>query len=118
MVIFLLIYRVAPNTKTYWRYVWPGAVVAAVLFEIGKGIFVWYLENLATHSVIYGSLTSVMALMLWIYLSSLAMILGAEISSEYSRLRMGAARRGPWTRMAELDDWGIAGISPGVDLKE
>ena len=118
VAIFLLIYRVAPNTKTYWKYVWPGAVVAAVLFEICKGAFVWYVENLATHSVIYGSLTSVMALMLWIYLSSLAMILGAEISSEYSRIRMGAARRGPWTRMPESDDWGIAGISPGVDLRE
>ena len=118
LVIFLVIYRVAPNTKTYWKYVWPGAVVAAVLFEIGKGIFVWYLENLATHSLIYGSLTSVMALMLWIYVSSLVMILGAEISSEYSRVRMGAARRGPWTRIPESDDWGIAGISPGVDLRE
>ena len=39
--IFLLIYRFLPNCKTYWRYIWLGAAIAAVLFEVGKSLFVW-----------------------------------------------------------------------------
>ncbi len=89
---FLLVYRLVPNCKTYWRYVWPGAMVAAVLFEIAKGLFIWYLDNLASYQQVYGALTSVMILLLWIYLSSLILILGAEISSEYGRIRAGVGR--------------------------
>ena len=89
LLIFLLVYRYLPNCKTYWRNIWPGAVVAAVLFEVGKSLFVWYLNNIATYDRVYGSLTSVMALLFWIYISALILILGAEISSEYGRMRMG-----------------------------
>ena len=86
--IFILLYRFAPDCKTYWRYVWTGAVVAAVLFEIGKGLFVWYLENVARYTQVYGSVASVIVLLTWIYLSSMILILGAEVSSEYSRARL------------------------------
>jgi uncharacterized BrkB/YihY/UPF0761 family membrane protein len=39
--IFLLIYRFVPNHRTYWRYTWPGALVAALLFEVGKSLFLF-----------------------------------------------------------------------------
>ena len=104
LTIFLVIYRFVPDTKTSWRQVWLGALVAAVLFEIGKGIFVWYLENLATYRLIYGSLTSAMALMVWIYLSSLVLIMGAEICSEYDRMRMRASERTRSPRVSAADD--------------
>ena len=90
--MFLLIYRYVPNCKTYWRYIWPGALVAAGLFEVAKGLFIWYLDNLASYRQVYGPLTSVMILLLWTYLSSLILILGAEISSEYGRMRRGLER--------------------------
>ena len=92
MAIFLLLYYFAPNCKTYWRYVWPGALVAAILFEIAKGIFIWYLDNLATYDQVYGSVTSVMSLLLWMWVSALILILGAEISSEYGRMKEGVDR--------------------------
>lgn len=91
-LFFLLIYRFVPNCKTYWRYVWPGALLAAVLFETAKGLFIWYLDNLASYEQVYGSLTSVMVLLFWIYLSALILILGAEVSSEYGRVRAGVQR--------------------------
>ena len=103
LTIFLVIYRFVPDTKTSWRQVWLGALVAAVLFEIGKGIFVWYLENLATYRLIYGSLTSAMALMVWIYVSALVLIMGAEICSEYDRIRMRAIERTRWPRVSAAD---------------
>jgi membrane protein len=89
--IFLLMYRFIPNCKTYWRYIWPGAVVASVLLEISKTIFLWYLNNLASYDQ-FGAMASVMILLLWIYLSSLIVILGAEISSEYGRMQRGVER--------------------------
>ena len=92
LLLFLLIYRFVPNCKTYWRYIWPGALVAAVLFELAKGLFIWYLDNMASFQQVYGSLTSVMVLMFWIYISALILILGAEISSEYGRMRSGVER--------------------------
>ena len=49
LLIFLLIYKFAPYTRTYWRYVWPGALLAAFLFDVGKSAFVFYLENYATY---------------------------------------------------------------------
>ncbi|MCH7606515.1 MAG: YihY/virulence factor BrkB family protein [Chloroflexi bacterium] len=95
LTIFLLVYKFAPNCKTYWRHVWTGAVAAAVLFEISKGFFLWYLDNIAIYSQLYGSVTSVIVLLFWIYLSALILILGAEISSEYGRMRMGIPRGTP-----------------------
>jgi membrane protein len=86
LITFLLLYRFAPYRRMRWKYVWPGAVVAAVLFEISKNLFLWYLDNFAVYDQVYGSLASVIVLMFWAYLSSLLLILGAEISSEYEKI--------------------------------
>ena len=67
-------------------------MVAAVLFEVAKGLFLWYLDNLASYRQVFGSITSVMILLIWIWVSALILILGAEISSEYGRMRRGVAR--------------------------
>ena len=92
LTIFLLIYKLVPNTRTYWRYVWPGALLAAVLFETGKSLFVYYVDNFADYGKVYGSLGSVVVLLGWTYVSSLILIVGAEFSSEYGRMREGVAR--------------------------
>ncbi len=92
LAIFASIYKVLPNTKTYWRYLWPGALVAGLLFEGGKNLFLWYLENFAEYDQLYGNITSVIILMVWAYLSAFILILGAEIASEYGRMRRGIQR--------------------------
>lgn len=90
--IFLMIYKHTPDTFTRWRYIWPGALLASVMFEIAKTLFVLYLDNFANHERVYGSLASVIALMGWVYLSGLILIIGAEFASEYERMRLGVAR--------------------------
>ena len=92
LCIFLAIYKLIPNTKTYWRFIWVGAVVAAVLFEGGKNIFLWYLENFASYDQLYGNITSVIILMVWTYFSAFILIFGAELASEYGRMKMGLKR--------------------------
>ena len=92
LTIFLLIYKFTPNTQTYWRYIWPGAVLAAVLFEVSKSIFVFYVDNFANYEEVYGSLASVIVLLAWTYFSGLILITGAEFTSEYERMRHGVER--------------------------
>ena len=92
---FLLIYKFTPNTKTYWEYIWPGAFVAAFLFEVAKNLFILYLNSFASFDDTYGPLAPVIVLLLWTYVSSLIIIMGAELSSEYGRIRMGISRGGP-----------------------
>ena len=90
--IFAVIYKILPNTKTYWRFIWLGALVAGVLFEGGKNLFLWYLQNFAQYDQLYGSVASVIILMVWAYFSAFILILGAEIASEFGRLRLGIER--------------------------
>ncbi len=92
LTIFLLIYKFAPHTRTQWRFVWPGAMLAAILFEMGKSGFVFYLEAFGAYEMIYGSLASVIVLLAWVYLSGFILIIGAEFTSEYERLRQGLRR--------------------------
>jgi membrane protein len=92
LVIFLLLYKFIPNTKTHWRYVWTGAVLAALLFEASRNLFVYYLNNFAHYEMIYGSIASIIALLLWVFVSALILVFGAAFSAEYTRMRMGARR--------------------------
>ena len=65
-----LIYKLVPYKRRAWRDLLPGALVAALLFELGKALFVLYLENVQSLEAVYGSLTSVIVLLLWLYFSA------------------------------------------------
>ena len=86
LAVFMLLYKLIPNTKTYWRYIWPGALLAAVLFEIARILFIFYLETFANYQLIFGSITSIIVLLVWIYYSAFIMIMGAEFTFQYSRM--------------------------------
>lgn len=92
LAIFLVLYKFIPNTKTYWRYIWPGALLSAILFEIAKSLFIFYLDHFASYESVYGSVASVIILLFWIYISAFIIILGAELSAEYGRMREGVSR--------------------------
>jgi membrane protein len=92
LTIFLLIYKFIPNTKTFWRYVWPGALLSATLFEIAKTFFLLYLTRFANYELVYGSVASIIVLLVWIYSSAFIIILGAEFSAEYGRMRERVSR--------------------------
>ena len=95
LLIFLLIYKFGPYTRTYWRYIWPGALLAAFLFDVGKSVFVFYLENYAAYERIYGTLASVIVLLAWTYMSGMIVVIGAEVSSENQRMGLGMSRGDP-----------------------
>ena len=67
-------------------HIWPGAVLAAILFEIAKSGFTIYLSRFVNYEAIYGSVGSVIALLVWVYICAYILILGAVLSFEYSRM--------------------------------
>jgi membrane protein len=87
LAVFLLLYKLIPNTRTYWRYIWPGALLAAILFEIARTLFIFYLENFANYQLIYGTIASIIVLLVWIYYSAFIMTLGAEFTYQYDSMR-------------------------------
>jgi len=59
--------------------------LAAVLFEIAGSLFIFYLENFANYQLIYGSISSIIILLVWIYYSAFIIILGAEFTFQLSK---------------------------------
>jgi membrane protein len=94
---FILLYRTIPRTRVTWGDVWLGGLIAGLIWEAGKGIFAWYVSNIATYSVIYGSVGAIIAFMLWSYLSGQLILLGAEFTVVYSRWRRAGR---PWETRA------------------
>jgi membrane protein len=101
LVVFSMIYKYMPNTRTYWSYILPGAILAAFLFEVAKHAFIIYLNNFANYQNVYGSLASVIILLVWIYYLALILVLGAEFSSEYIRMRRGLSEGEQLTSLHE-----------------
>ncbi len=78
-----LIYRFGPSRdKAEWRWVTPGGIVAAVLWLVVSMLFSWYVANFGSYNETYGSLGAVIGFMTWIWLSTIVVLLGAEINAE------------------------------------
>jgi membrane protein len=91
LVGIALVYYLAPAGKQRWRWVTPGSVVALVLWlgmSYGLRLYVTHFGN---YNATYGSIGGVILLMLWLYLTGLVLLLGAEINAE---IEHAAARRG------------------------
>lgn len=86
---FIVLYRFVPNAPIKIGDVWSGALVATIFFEIIKNGFSFYLANFGRYDVVYGSLGAVLALLFWMYLSSVVLLMGAEVASEYPRVKSG-----------------------------
>ena len=91
---FLFLYRLLPNRELQFRYLGPGALIAAVGFEAVKFGFTVYLANFGNYDLVYGSLGSVIALLFWVYLSANIMLFGAEVAAEVPHVLHGEERHG------------------------
>jgi len=79
-VIALIYHNAVPRTQP-WHSVIPGAVLATGLWLIATALFGWYLQRYADYSIIYGSLGVSIALLVWMYLISLVVLIGAEFNA-------------------------------------
>lgn len=86
-VIFALLYRFVPVVPTRLPGIWPGALAAAAGFEALQYGFSLYVSYFSHYNKVYGSLGAVVAFMFFVYLAAMVFLFGAEVASEYPRLR-------------------------------
>jgi membrane protein len=99
-----VVYRFAPDrANPRWRWVSWGAVVALVLWLLGSVGFSWYVDNFGKYNQTYGALASVIILLLWLFLSSFAVLLGAELDAETERQTAKDTTTGPDQPLGERD---------------
>ena len=78
-----VVYRVAPDRRDpKWQWVSWGAVAATALWLIASALFAVYASNLGSYDQTYGSLGGVIVIMLWLYITALVAVLGAELNAE------------------------------------
>jgi membrane protein len=113
-----LLYRFGPSREhPRWEWLNVGTLAAALLWIVGSSLLSWYLSNFANYNATYGSLGAAIGLMMWMWMSAIIVLWGAELNSEIERqMAMDTTARGPkplGARHASIaDTWGPA--IPGV----
>jgi membrane protein len=97
LVTFALIYKLLPDAHVRWRDIWPGAVLAALLFLVGRFLLVFFLDYSNTGSA-FGAAGSLVVLLVWVFFSANILLLGAEFIKLYATRFGHPIRPGPTAR--------------------
>lgn len=85
VLVTAMLYYFGPYRQQQWRYVWPGASVATVLWLAATSGFGWYVRHVGNYNVMYGSVSASIALLVWMYLLAAIALIGCEFNAEYER---------------------------------
>jgi membrane protein len=91
VVVLSALYRWGPDPHSHhWRYTWPGAVLASILWILAGVVFSIYVENWGNYQATFGSVSAGVVLLLWLYNSVQIFVLGAALNAELERQAGGA----------------------------
>jgi membrane protein len=91
-LIFSILYWASPNARHGgFRWTSPGGLVAVVIWLVASGLFAVYLANFASYNKTYGSLAGAVIFLVWLWVTNVAILLGAELNAELERERAIAA---------------------------
>jgi len=86
--MFALLYWAAPNVKQAgFRWVSPGGLLAVVGWLIASGAFALFVSNFGSYNKTYGALGGVIVFLVWMWITNVAVLLGAELNAETERAR-------------------------------
>jgi membrane protein len=86
-----ILYFYGPYRKQRWDGVWPGAILATILWLLATMGFGWYVRNVTNYNVLYGSVGASIALLIWMYLLAAIALFGCEFNAELERTSVAAA---------------------------
>jgi membrane protein len=86
VLVSALLYYLGPNRKQTFANVFPGAVLATVLWLISTLVFSWYVRHISNYNVLYGSVGAGLALLVWMYVWSVITLIGCEFNAARERL--------------------------------
>jgi membrane protein len=86
VLVTALLYYLGPNRKQTFANVFPGAVLAIVLWLISTLVFSWYVRHISNYNVLYGSVGAGLALLVWMYVWSVITLIGCEFNAARERL--------------------------------
>jgi membrane protein len=87
LLAFGVIYYLGPDVRQKWQWVSFGAVFAVVVWLLASGAFAFYVSRFGSYNKAWGSLSAVVVMLTWLWISSVALLLGAEINAEAERSR-------------------------------
>ena len=90
-LILAILFWASPNAKHGFQWVSPGGFIAVVLWLAASALFALYVANFSHYNKIYGSLAGVIIFLIWMWISNVAILLGAEFNAELERGRAMAA---------------------------
>jgi membrane protein len=87
--MFAILYWASPNVKhPGFRWLTPGGVLAVIVWVIASAAFAFYVANFSSYNKTYGALAGVVVFLVWLWISNIAILLGAEVNAEVARGRL------------------------------
>src|SRR5829696_917865 len=114
-----LIYRFAPSRqRARWRWVTWGSVIASTLWVVASLLFAYYVRSFGTYGKTYGALGGVIVLLMWFYISSFVVVLGAEINAEMERQTKKDTTEGPPAPLGQRGAYAADTVGPSREQKK
>ncbi|MGH9223117.1 MAG: YihY/virulence factor BrkB family protein [Acidimicrobiales bacterium] len=117
--MFAALYYLGPNRETpRWTWISPGGIVATAIWLLASLGFSLYVSSLGSYGETYGSLTGVVVLLMWLYLSAVAVLFGGEVNAELERQGEGVRRNRKERKKTDRRRAGAEPVPPAPRQRE
>ncbi len=87
ILMVAILYWAAPNAQQGFKWITPGSVIGVGIWIITSALFAFYVANFSSYNKTYGTFAGIIVFLIWIWISNLAILLGAEVNAELQRAR-------------------------------